>query len=197
MTAPHASPKIPIVGERNRTPKIMPSQYMVGARAGHRNTWWAFNSPITRPLTPKIAGEISKMRSRLVVSACCCGSNFGASRFPTIQGAKMAASRLKIDKSRNTRLAIADDKNQAFLRSPFAKKSVTVGTKADASAPPAIRLNNRSGKVAAALNASMTSCVPNARETRTWRTRPTRLLNTKAAMTVAAARAIWRLAEEV
>ena len=147
------------------------------------------------PLSPKIVGAMSRILNKSMVRDCCCGLNSGARIWLTIQGANRAESKQTVDRTSRRILAIDEVRYQAFLRSPFARKSVTVGTKAEASAPPAIRLKRMSGKVEAALYASMTSCVPNALDTRIWRTRPTRLLNTKAAITVLAARAIWRFAE--
>jgi len=86
---------------------------------------------------------------------------------------------------------------QAPWCSPRVRNPVKVGMKAEASAPPATRLKSRSGIRAAALKASISGPVPKAPETSTWRIRPVRLLKIKAAITVPAARAIWRLAVSV
>lgn len=69
-----------------------------------------------------------------------------------------------------------------------------VGTKAEANAPPAMRVNKISGRRLAALNASIWALVPKARETKTHLINPATLETTNAAMTVLAARAIWRSA---
>src|SRR3990172_2614406 len=151
--------------------------------------------PINKPLTPKIAGAISRMRSREAVRSCKEGENFGARMVPTNWREKNSDTRLVRQRISNTRLIRADARSQAFLRSSLAKKAVNVGTKAEARAPPAIRLKSKSVKVEAALKASSTFSVPKALKIRIWRNSPVRLLNTKAAMIVPAARAIWRLAE--
>ena len=86
-----------------------------------------------------------------------------------------------------------DDGGASFhapSRSSLARNPVKVGTKAEASAPPAIRLKSTSGMVMAALKESISMPVPKARATSIWRTNPTTLLNIKATITVPAARAI-------
>ena len=112
----------------------------------------------------------------------------------TIWGANSAARALVTVRIRVIRFPIDEASCQAPDRSSVVKAPVKVGMNADAKAPPATRLNNRSGNRAAALKASISALVPNACETRIWRIRPVMLLRTNAAITVPAARAIWRLA---
>src|SRR4030065_1798595 len=102
-----------------------------------------------------------------------------------------AAERLR---PRKTRLAIEDARRQAPSWSDCVRSLVKVGTKAYASAPPAIRVNSISGSRLAALKASIWALVPKVRETNTHVTSAARLERTNAAMTVPAARAISRFA---
>ncbi len=94
------------------------------------------------------------------------------------------------------RLEMAEASRQALPFSPWVSRPVKVGKNADASAPPATRLKSVSETRLAALKASISACVPKAPATRTWRSSPVRLLSTKATITVPAARAIWRFADE-
>ena len=150
--------------------------------------------PITNPLTPKIAGVRSRMRSSSTVRACWSGVNSGA-RIPlTICGANAQHTMLNNVRIRITRLTIEEANLQAPLRSSFSRNSVSVGIKAEANAPPATKTNRISGIRSAALKASISTPVPNTRASKALRTSPTILLNTNPAMTTPAARAIWRLA---
>ncbi len=91
---------------------------------------------------------------------------------------------------------MAEASRQASRLSPWVSNPVKAGKNAEANAPPAIRLKSVSETRLAALKASISACVPKAPATRIWRSKPVRLLRTKATITVPAARAIWRLADE-
>jgi len=142
MTTPSARPLTPIEGTRKRTPRILPSEYMQGARAGRMNRWCELMIPINSPLIPKITGAASCMRSSLTVNSSTCASwaNPGASTAFTSQGAKTAERLVKITRMRVTQLATAEASFQAVMRSSRASRVVNVGMNADARAPPATRL---------------------------------------------------------
>ncbi len=137
----------------------------------------------------------SMMRSSPTVIAICaasvkpgartCGTNHGAASQITAETAVISSK---------TMLAIEAARRQAPASSSRARKVAKVGMKADASAPPAIRLNRISVSRLAALNASSSGFVPNAREISIVARMPMTLESAIPIMTTLVARAIRRAA---
>jgi hypothetical protein len=65
---------MPIVGDKTRTPKIIPTWYMAGVRAGKKKICRALRIPITKPLRAKSTAEGSISRVREMVRASLAGS---------------------------------------------------------------------------------------------------------------------------
>ena len=73
--------------------------------------------PINNPLTPKIAGEINRMRSKEEAKFCWSGGKSGARMYLIICGASKADTILTILKTIRIRLLIDDASFQAGVRS--------------------------------------------------------------------------------
>src|SRR5512138_2208905 len=91
-------------------------------------------------------------------------------------------------------LAIWEASRQAESLSPRASRPVKAGMKADPSAPPATSRKSVSETRLAKKKASSCAEAPNSRATMMPRTRPAIWPKRMANITVAAARAIWRVA---
>ena len=105
-------------------PTMMPTLYIVAARAGAKKCWRAFSAPINTPLTPKIMGVRSMTRIMLVArgsragySAACTGEM----KLAMSHGASRAASPAKAVVAMRTRLMTAEKSRHAPASSSRAK----------------------------------------------------------------------------
>ena len=80
--------------------------------------------------------------------------------FFTIQGGTTIPNAARMVRIITTRLAIAEASFQAAFRSPWLRKVVNTGIKAEPRAPPATRLNRISESRLAAKKASKVPLVP-------------------------------------
>jgi len=140
----------------------------------------------------KITGDKSIILSNETVKAICSGSsNPRANTLVTNQGAANQHVRDTNPRITRTRFATDEARRQAPEWSSRVRKPVNVGRKAEANAPPAIRLKRVSGSRLAAKKASRSPLVPKAREIRIELAKPVRLEATKPIITTLAARTIW------
>ena len=117
---------------------------MAGASPGKRKFPLVFRIPMISPLMPKISTEGSWIRSSLTVRTCSSGScreNPGTRMYLTTCSAKMNPSAQRKNRTRNRQFPMREASSQAFsFSSSLSSIALKVGTKALASAPPAIRL---------------------------------------------------------
>ncbi|MCG3141076.1 MAG: hypothetical protein HDKAJFGB_02246 [Anaerolineae bacterium] len=152
---------MPQRGAKNSAPAMMDRLYKTGAAAGSKNSLCALRMPITMPLTANTAGVNSIKRINDAVNTW----RSGAKPYPTVArtsgSAKIAARMHNAATITKTKLMTWDAKRQLPRTSPSVNNLENGGMNADANAPPATRLNNKSGMRNAATYASSCAEVPN------------------------------------
>ncbi len=156
-------------------PKMMPRLYIKGASAGAMNTPFDCSTPISRPLTPNTTVAASMMRISETVSAACASPKPGATIVSTRKGANNAAMTASTERIPATLSATMRARRHPRTTCPRLSRAVKMGMKAEANAPPASRLNSKSGMRNAALNASYSALAPNCDVTTTRWANPIRL----------------------
>ena len=145
---------------------------------------------------PNSTSAMSWIRSRSTTSSICAGSSYpGTSKLETIQGAAIQTRAAAMPIPRMSRFPMPEARRQAPERLFCVSRVANIGMKADAKAPPAIRLNKISGTLLAEKKASRETPVPKTPEYSMRLSRPIRLESANPAITMPAPRAIWASGE--